>query len=102
MLRACELFKLKQLERYITHNVKNRSQFILRLWGEHCEYILAQRFRRSHQLLSFYRQLWDQQSLIQLLQRFKRQVKLFQTIFFFADLQCDTFDYCTSLSKNVM
>lgn len=78
MLRAIELLKLKQhLERYITNNVKNRSRIILRLWTDHCEYILAQRFRRGQQMICLYRRIWDEQALRELFLRFRRQVSYF-------------------------
>lgn len=84
MLRAIELLKLKQhLERYITNNVKNRSRIILRLWTDHCEYILAQRFRRGQQMICLYRRMWDEQALRELFLRFRRQVSDFVFIILF-------------------
>lgn len=78
MLRAIEILKLKQhLERYIKNNVKNQSRIILRLWTDHCEYILAQRFRRGQQMICLYRRMWDEQALRELFLRFRRQVGTF-------------------------
>lgn len=75
MLRSTELSKIKQqFQRYFTHNVKNRSRTILRLWMEHCEYIVAQRFRRGQQMVCLYRRMWEERALKELLLQFRRQV----------------------------
>lgn len=76
MLRLHELIKVKQFERYFTQNVKNRSRIILRLWADHCEYIVAQRFRRGQQMLCLYRRLWDERAFRGIIQQFRKQVNL--------------------------
>lgn len=74
MLRLHELIKVKRFDRYFTQNVKNRSRIILRLWADHCEYIVAQRFRRGQQMLCLYRRLWDERAFRGIIQQFRKQV----------------------------
>lgn len=74
MFRFHELLKVKQFDRYFTRNVKNRSRIILRLWADHCEYIVAQRFRRGQQMLCLYRRLWDEQAFRTIIHQFRKQV----------------------------
>lgn len=76
MLRLHEFIRIKQLDRYFTQNVKNRSRIILRLWADHCEYIVAQRFRRGQQMLCLYRRLWDEQAFRSIIQQFRKQVRI--------------------------
>lgn len=85
MLQAIKLFRIRHLEQYVTQNVKNRSRIILRLWMNHCEYIVAQRFRRGQQMICLYRRIWEEQALRELLQRFRRKVNhLFLCVIVFA------------------
>lgn len=74
MLRLHELMRMQRFDRYIARNVKNRSRLILRLWAEHCEYILAQRFRRGQQMVCLYRRIWDENALRHIIQQFRKQV----------------------------
>lgn len=69
-----QLLRIKYFERYFARTVKNRSRRILRLWTDHCEYIIAQRFRRGQQMLCLYRRIWDEQALRQIVQLLRIQV----------------------------
>ncbi|GAB0091117.1 stAR-related lipid transfer protein 7, mitochondrial [Sergentomyia squamirostris] len=64
-----------KVQRYFVNHVKNRSDRILRLWADHCEYILSQRLRRGQQMLSLYTKMWSDEELRALLMRFRRQVQ---------------------------
>lgn len=58
----------------VVQSLKERSNITLRLWTEHFEYIVAQRFRRGHQIASFYRRIWGDHAFIELLFGLRRQV----------------------------
>lgn len=74
MKRLSHTILLNRMSRYITQNLKNRSHIILRLWTEHCEYILAQKCRRGQQMISLYTKMWDDRALKELFHRFRKQV----------------------------
>lgn len=67
--------RIKSIDQYFTKTIKNRSCRILRLWTDHCEYIIAQRFRRGHQMICLYRRIWDEQALRGIVQQLRKQVK---------------------------
>lgn len=69
-----------RIDQYLTKTVKNRSRLILRLWSDHCEYIVAQRFRRGQQMLCLYRRIWDEQALRGIVQLFRKQVNEIENI----------------------
>lgn len=68
------LFWINYFDRYVTSALRTRSHRILRLWSEHCEYIIAQRFRRTQQAIYLYRRLWDDRAFRSLLQQLRKQV----------------------------
>lgn len=70
-----QLIRIKLFDQYLTNTVKNRSRRILRLWTDHCEYIVAQRFRRGQQMIFLYRRIWDEQALRRIVQQLRKQVK---------------------------
>lgn len=70
-LSAC----LHRMRDAFVKNLKERSNITLRLWADHCEYILAQRFRRGQQIFTFYHRIWGEHALIQLLYGFRRQIQ---------------------------
>lgn len=72
-----QLLRIKYFEQYFARTVKNRSRHILRLWTDHCEYIMAQRFRRGQQILCLYRRIWDEQALRRIVQLLRIQVITF-------------------------
>ena len=74
MISLSRKLLLCHISKYITNNLKDKSDSILRLWADHCEYILAQRFRRGQQMICLYTKIWEDRALKQLLQEFRRQV----------------------------
>ena len=68
---------IDRMSRYIALNLKNRSHKILRVWTDHCEYIIAQKCRRGQQMIDLYTKIWDDHALKELLHRFRRQVSVF-------------------------
>lgn len=66
---------LNRMHQYLAANLKNRSHKILRLWTDHCEYIVAQKCRRGQQMISLYTKIWDDHKLRELFLRFRRQVR---------------------------
>lgn len=65
---------LNKFKNYIAQNLKDRSDNILKVWQKQCEYIVAQRFRRSQQMIALYTRIWDEQALRALVQRFHKLV----------------------------
>lgn len=65
---------LDHMSQYVQRNLKNRSHTILRLWTEHCEYIVAQRCRRAQQMAALYGRLWEERALRELMRRIRKQV----------------------------
>lgn len=74
MRRLAHTILLDRMSQYVTQNLKNRSHIILRLWTEHCEYIIAQKCRRGQQMVSLYTKIWDDRKLRELFNKFRRQV----------------------------
>lgn len=74
MFRIKKFIKIKYFDQYLTKTLKNRSRRILRLWSDHCEYIIAQRFHRGQQMLCLYRRIWDDQALREILYQLRKQV----------------------------
>lgn len=66
--------RAKYFDQYFTKTIKNRSRRILRLWTDHCEYIIAQRFRRGQQMICLYRRIWDEQLLRGIVHQLRKQV----------------------------
>lgn len=73
---------LTRIGNYITQNLKDRSDSISKLWMDHCEYIVAQRFRRGQQMISLYSRIWEDRALKELFSRLRKQVCLNFPIFF--------------------
>lgn len=69
-----QIIRIKYFDQYFAKTIKNRSRRILRLWTDHCEYIIAQRFRRGQQMLCLYRRIWDEQALRGIVQQIQKQV----------------------------
>lgn len=67
-------FWVNYFERHVTSAFKARSQRILGLWSQHCEYIIANRIRRGQQMICMYRRFWDDQAFRGLLQQLRKQV----------------------------
>lgn len=67
--------RIKSIDHYFTKTIKNRSYRILRLWSDHCEYIIAQRFRRGQQMICLYRRIWDEKTLRGIVQQLRKQVQ---------------------------
>lgn len=80
--------KFKSIDQYFTKTIKNRSRRILRLWTDHCEYIIAQRVRRSQQMICLYRRIWDEQALRWIVQQLRKQVHKSSTIFNWNNHNC--------------
>lgn len=74
MTRLSHARLLDRMQHYVASNLKNRSHTILRLWTDHCEYIIAQKCRRGQQMVSLYTKIWDDRALRELFHRFRRQV----------------------------
>lgn len=74
MKRLVNTVLLNRMSQYVTQNLKNRSHIILRLWTEHCEYIMAQKCRRGQQMVSLYTKIWDDHKLRELFKKIRRQV----------------------------
>lgn len=74
MKRLSHARLLYRMQHYVASNLKNRSHTILRLWTDHCEYIIAQKCRRGQQMVSLYTKIWDDRALRELFHRFRRQV----------------------------
>lgn len=68
---------VQKFNQYISQNIKDRSNNILKLWQKQCEYIVAQRFRRSQQMVALYTRLWDEHALRILLQRLQKLVSYY-------------------------
>ncbi|XP_059608786.1 stAR-related lipid transfer protein 7, mitochondrial-like [Phlebotomus argentipes] len=64
-----------KVQRYFVHHLKNRSDSILRLWMDQCEYILSQRLRRGQQMLSLYTKICGDAEFRELLSRLRRHVQ---------------------------
>lgn len=75
MLPLQHFIRIKNIDQYFTKTIKNRSCRILRLWTDHCEYIIAQRFRRGQQMICLYRRIWDEQALRGIVQQLRKQVR---------------------------
>lgn len=75
MFSLQQFLRFKSIDQYFTKTIKNRSRRILRLWTDHCEYIIAQRVRRSQQMICLYRRIWDEQALRWIVQQLRKQVK---------------------------
>lgn len=63
-----------KVKRYVSRNIKERSDKILKLWSIQCESILAQRFRRGQQMIALYSRIWDEKALKEMLIRFNKLV----------------------------
>lgn len=74
MFSLQHFLRFKSIDQYFTKTIKNRSRRILRLWTDHCEYIVAQRIRRSQQMICLYRRIWDEQALRWIVQQLRKQV----------------------------
>lgn len=74
MLRFNDFLKLKYINRYFNCDFKNRSRAVLRLWGDHCEYIIAQRIRRAQQMFYLYHNIWDEHAFRFMTHIFRKQV----------------------------
>lgn len=72
--RLNNFFKLKYINQYKNCDLENRSKKILRLWGDHCEYIIAQRIRRAQQIFFHYHRIWDEQKFRFFITNFRKQV----------------------------
>lgn len=75
MLSLQHFIRIKNIDQYLIKTIKNRSCRILRLWTDHCEYIIAQRFRRGQQMICLYRRI-DEQALRKIIQQLRKQVRL--------------------------
>lgn len=65
---------VNKISNYVKSNIKDRSDSILRLWTDQCEYIIAQRFRRGQQMIHLYTRLWEDRALKELIFRLRKQV----------------------------
>lgn len=54
--------------------LKDHSTIFIRAWRRQCEYILAQRFRRTQQMFCLYTTLWEENALKELLSRMRQQM----------------------------
>ncbi|XP_055692419.1 stAR-related lipid transfer protein 7, mitochondrial-like [Lutzomyia longipalpis] len=66
---------LLRVHRYFVDHLKNRSDSILRLWMDQCEYIVSQRIRRGQQMLSLYTKICAEEEIRELLGRLRRHVQ---------------------------
>lgn len=67
--------RINNFNKYINCDFKNRSRTILRLWGDHCEYIIAQRIRRAQQMFFLYHRIRDEHKFRFFITHFRKQVK---------------------------
>lgn len=67
--------QLHKIGEIFVQNLKDSSNITLKLWVDHCEYILAQRFRRGQQIATFYHRIWGDHALKELLKGFRKQVQ---------------------------
>lgn len=100
MLSLQHFIRIKNIDQYFTKTIKNRSCRILRLWTDHCEYIIAQRFRRGQQMICLYRRIWDEQALRGIVQQLRKQVNNIRNVgmihffFFFKFAITETVNFC--------
>lgn len=66
---------LNRIRTYLGQHLRDRSDSILRLWGDHCEYIIAQRFRRGQQILSLYSRIWGERAMKEMLLLFRKRLQ---------------------------
>lgn len=108
MFSVQHIIRFKSIDQYFTKTIKNRSRRILRLWTDHCEYIIAQRIRRSQQMICLYRRIWDEQALRWIVQQLRKQVKSINKLDFKSQTKCprkrckETQNLIRTVTRNVI
>lgn len=84
---------LSQHLRLTPNKLKDQSTIIIRAWTRQCEYIVAQRFRRTQQMFCLYTRLWEERALRELLKRMKQQITQRSKEFVFGAIGITAFNW---------
>lgn len=86
---------LSQQIRLAPSRLKDQSTIIMRAWTRQCEYIVAQRFRRTQQMFCLYTKMWEERALRELLSRMRQLVTRRSKEFVFGAMGVSAFNWQT-------